>query len=133
LTLSRRATPARRRLSTSVVDEVRDAKILGVRAGGSPHRFVGIWAVVVRGRVFVRSWSGRPDGWYHALLGEGAGVIQVGAREVRVRARRARGERLMDAIDKAYREKYSTPGSRRYVRGFARPGRRAMTVELMPA
>ena len=33
---------------------------LGIRAGTQAHRFVGIWAVVVEVRVFVRSWSLKP-------------------------------------------------------------------------
>ena len=29
---------------------MRDGKILGIRAGTGPHRFIGIWVVVVEGR-----------------------------------------------------------------------------------
>jgi hypothetical protein len=97
-----------------------------------PHRFVGIWAVVVEGRVFVRSYWLKPRSWYRTLLEEPRGTIQVGDREVRVRAVRTRSERLMDAVDQAYAEKYPTPGSRVYVRGFKTPRRRATTTELVP-
>jgi hypothetical protein len=107
-------------------------KIIGLRAGTQPHRFLGVWVVVVKGRVFVRPWNNKPGGWYQAILEEPQGVIQVGERELRVRARKARGERLMDGIDLAYREKYPTPGSRKYVEGFARARRRATTIELLP-
>ena len=40
----------------SVVEAIHAAKILGIRAGTKPHRTIGIWAVVVEGRVFVRSY-----------------------------------------------------------------------------
>jgi hypothetical protein len=45
------------------------------------HRFIGIWFVVVEERVFVRSWSVKPDGWYRAFLSESRGVIKVGDYE----------------------------------------------------
>jgi hypothetical protein len=122
-----------RRFSKPVVAAIDEGRILGIRAGTESHRFIGVWVVVVNGRVFVRSWNDKPEGWYRAFLGEPRGTIQIpSGREVRVRARKARGERLMDAIDLAYREKYPTPGARGYVRGFARPRRRATTMELMP-
>lgn len=107
-------------------------KIIGLRAGTQPHRFLGVWVVVVKGRVFVRPWNNKPGGWYQVFLEEPQGVIQLAERELRVRARKARGERLMDAIDLAYREKYPTPGSRKYVAGFARARRRETTIELLP-
>jgi len=59
-------------------------------------------------------------------------VLQVGDREVRVRAVRVRSERLRDAIDRAYAAKYPTPGSRKYVRGFRTPRRRETTTEFVP-
>lgn len=107
-------------------------KIIGVCAGKEPHRFIGVWVVVVKGRVFIRPWNNKPEGWYQAFLKEPEGKIQVVDREMRVRARKARGERMMDAIDLAYATKYPTPGSRAYVEGFALEQRRATTVELLP-
>jgi hypothetical protein len=124
------ATP---RFNTRVIEAIDEVKYFGVRAGVRPHRFVAIWAVVVDGRVFARSWDARPAGWYHTFLEDPRGVLQVGERTVRVRARRVRGDRLLDAIDAAYAAKYKTPGALKYVRGFSRPPRRTRTVELVPA
>jgi hypothetical protein len=108
------------------------AKILGVRAG-IEHRPTGVWVVVVGRRVFARSWSDKPTGWYRAFLEEPLGVIQVpSGREIRVRAKKVRGERLLDTIDEAYAAKYNTPASRKWVRGFAQPRRRATTLEFVP-
>jgi hypothetical protein len=120
------------RFNGRVIDAIDAVRYFGIRAGVRPHRFVAIWAVVVDGRVFVRSWDARPDGWYHTLLEDRRGVLQVGDRTVRVRARRVRGDRLLDAIDAAYAAKYNTPGSLKYVRGFSRPPRRTRTIELVP-
>jgi hypothetical protein len=111
---------------------VHATKIFGVRAGRQPHRFVGVWAVVVADRVFVRSWNDEPDGWYRAFVKEPIGAFQAGDREVPIRSRKVRGERLLDAIDRAYADKYVTPSARTYVRGFRLPRRRATTLELLP-
>ena len=45
------------RFPKDVIATIHEAKILGIRAGTKPHRVIGIWAVVVENRVFVRSWS----------------------------------------------------------------------------
>jgi hypothetical protein len=121
-----------RSFSKSVLTAIDEAKILWIRAGIRPHRFRGIWAVVVDGRVFVRSWNDKPTGWYRAWLDEPRGAIKVGEREVRVRARRTRSERLRDAVDRAYAAKYVTPASRAFVKGFTHRRRRETTLELIP-
>jgi hypothetical protein len=108
------------------------AKILGVRAGSQPHRFIAVWVVVLNGRVFVRTWNDKPGGWYRAFLGDPVGAVQAGERVLRVRARKTRGDRLLAAIDDAYAAKYTTPGARKYVRGFRTPTRRVRTLELLP-
>jgi hypothetical protein len=108
------------------------AKIVGVRAG-TEHRFTGVWVVVVKGRVFVRSWNDKPTGWHRAFVEEPLGVVQApNGREIRVRARKVRGDGLLDAIDEAYGEKYNTAASRKWVHGFAQPRRRGTTTEFLP-
>jgi hypothetical protein len=121
-----------RRFSKPAVAALHAAKIIGVRAG-TEHRFTGVWVVVVKGRVFARSWSDKPTGWYRAFVEEPLGTIQVpSSRELRVRAKKVRGEGLLDAIDEAYGEKYNTPASRKWVHGFAQPQRRRTTMEFVP-
>jgi hypothetical protein len=123
---------ANRRFPGDVVAEIRDGKILGIRAGTAPHRIIGIWAVVVEGRVFVRSWSLKPRSWYRTFLEEPRGVIQVGDRQFDVRAVRTRSERLKAAVDRAYLEKYDTPGSIKYARDLGGETSRDTTTELVP-
>ena len=127
-------TPSsRRRLPDSVVRAIDESRIIGVRAGArSRHRFIGVWAVVVGGRVFARSWTRKPEGWFSAFLLDPQGAIQVGQRTVRVQVARRRGERLWSAIERAYAAKYPTPGSMKYVRGFRTRRRRETTVEFLP-
>ena len=74
-------------------------------------------------------WSG----WYRAFHGQPLGSIQLAGREIAVRARRLRSERLREAVTQAYAGKYDTEASEKWVRGFAEPRRFAATLELLPA
>jgi len=121
-----------KRFSKKILETIRDENILGIRAGTKPHRVIGIWAVVVEGRVFVRSWSMKPRSWYRMFLDEPTGIVVVSGREVPIRAVNTRSERIKDAVSRAYREKYNTPGSVHFVKGFALKKRRDSTTELVP-
>jgi len=123
---------ASNRFSKAIVSAIRDGKILGIRAGTKPHRIIGIWAVVVEGRVFVRSYSLKPRSWYRTFLEEPRGIIEVDGRQIRVRPIFTRSERLKTAVDHAYAEKFPTAGSRHFVEGFKEKQRRDTTTELVP-
>src|ERR1043166_9781933 len=107
-----------KRFPKKTVDAIRDAKILGIRAGAKPHRIIGIWAVVVDGRVFVRSYSLKERSWYRTLRQEPRGVIEVNGKQIKMRPIFTRSERLKKLVDRAYAEKFPTPGSRVFVEGF---------------
>jgi hypothetical protein len=117
--------------SDKVVEALRNAKILGVRSG-TEHRYTGVWVVVVDDRVFVRSWYDKPTGWFRAFKNEPVGMIQVGDREIRVRGKAVRSQKVRDAVTKAFAEKYNTKGSRVWVEGFAEPERVVNTLEFVP-
>ena len=97
------------RFPPALLAQLREGKGLRIRAGTGAHRFIGIWVVLVKDRVFVRSWSVKPDGWYRTFLGQPRGAISVGDRDIPVVAVRTRDKRILDAIDRAYLEKYNTP------------------------
>jgi hypothetical protein len=120
------------RFPKDTIAELAAAKILGVRSGAE-HRYTGVWVVVVEGRAFVRSWNDKLTGWYRAFVAEPLGSIQLAGKEIAVRARRTRSERLREAVTRAYAEKYDTKASQKWVRGFAEPHRAAATLELVPA
>lgn len=120
-----------RRFSAVELEALRKAKILGVRSGDE-HRYTGVWVVVVERRVFVRSWSDKPSGWYRAFRAEPRGSISVGEKAIAVRAAHVRSERLRHAVSEAYAAKYDTKASEKWVRGFAEPDREATTLELVP-
>ena len=123
---------AKRGFSEHTLASLRDGKILGIRAGTGPHRFIGIWVVVVEGRVFVRSWSIKARSWYRTFLEQPRGTISVDGREIPVRAVFTKSERLKDAVSRAYLEKYHTPGSLKYARDLGGAKSRATTTELVP-
>lgn len=117
--------------SDEMVEALQKAKILGVRSG-TTHRYTGVWVVVVDGRVFARSWSDKPTGWFRAFRKEPAGTIQVGDDEIPVRTKVVRSARLRDAVTAAFAEKYPTKGSKKWVDGFAEPERAINTIEFVP-
>ena len=118
------------KLNKAAVEALRAAKIIGVRAG-SEHRYTGVWVVVVEGRVFARSWSDKPTGWFQAFKNEPQGTIQVGEREISVHGKPVRSARLRDAVTEAFAEKYNTKGSRKWVEGFAEEQRLLTTMEFV--
>ena len=120
-----------KRFPKSLVDAIHGARILGIRAGSKPHRIIGIWAVVVEGRVFVRSYSLKERSWYRTFREDPRGVIEVNGKQFKVRPVFTRSERLKKLVDKAYAEKFPTPGSRVFVEGFKEKKRRDTTTELV--
>jgi len=120
-----------RRFPPATLAGLESTKYLYIRGGN--HRFIPIWVVVVDGRVIVRSWNDKADGWYRAFLSHPNGAVRIGDREVPVHAVRLRSSRLNDAADDAYASKYTTKANRKYVEGFRLPRRKATTLELLQA
>jgi hypothetical protein len=122
----------KQRFADDLLQTIHKEKILGIRAGQKPHRVIGIWAVLVEGRVFVRSWSLKPRSWWRTFLENPYGIMVVGEQEIPVRAVHTRSERLKDLVSQAYTEKYNTPGSIQFVKDMSRKKSRDTTTELVP-
>lgn len=122
----------RKLFSNKILAAIYKEKILGLQAGQESHRVIGIWAVVVDGRVFVRSWGLKPRSWWRTFLEDPRGVIHIDGRQIKVRALQTGSERLKDAVSLAYKEKYDTPGSVQYVKEMSRKKSRDTTTELVP-
>jgi len=120
---------ARQTFSEKLLRHLTESKILRIRAG-IEHRFIGIWVVVVKDRVFIRSWSVKAGGWYKTFLKDPSGAIQVEDKEIEIRAVPIKDKRLRDAIDQAYLEKYNTKGSLKYAKDLGSAKSRATTIEL---
>jgi hypothetical protein len=124
----------RNRFPDEILESIRKEKIIGIRAGsGSTHRVIGIWAVVVERRVFVRSWSMKPRSWWRTFVEDPFGVMTVGTKEFRIRTIQTRSERLKDLVSAAYKEKYNTPGSVQFVKDMSGKKSRDTTTELILA
>jgi hypothetical protein len=124
---------AKSRFPDDILAAIHREKILGIRAGReSTHRVIGIWAVVVEGRVFARSWSMKPRSWWRVFLEDPYGSMFVGDKELPVRAVQTRSERLKHRVSQAYNEKYNTPGSVQFVNDMSRKKSRDTTTELVP-
>ena len=109
-------------------------RILGIRAGAkSTHRVIGVWVVVVNGRVFVRSYQRKPGGWWHTLVKDPHCEIFVykRTRGIKVRAVQVKSEKMKQAVSAAYKEKYNTPGSVGYVAEMSRSPSKDTTIELV--
>ncbi len=124
---------SRKSFEPQIRERIRKEKNFGIRAGrASTHRVIGIWAVVVDGRVFARSWSRKPRSWWRVFLEDPHGSLFVGDQEIPVRDVRTRSERLKDLVSQAYKEKYNTPGSIQFVRDMSGKESRNTTTELVP-
>jgi len=120
--------------SDEVIATIHKDRILGIRAGrNSDHRVIGIWVVVVNRRVFVRSYTMKPGGWWRMFLEDPQGEIFLSKRKrgIKVRAVQTRSEKLKDAVSVAYKEKYNTPGSVGYVQEMSRKPLMDTTTELV--
>ena|SRR5215207_2280934 len=123
----------RSRFANEILETIRREKILGIRAGKeSTHRIIGIWAVVVEGRVFVRSWSMKPRSWWRTFLEDPYGSVFIADRDLPVRTVQTRSDRLKDLVSQAYKEKYNTPGSVQFVKDMSHGKSRDTTTELVP-
>lgn len=124
---------SKNRFPQDLLATIHKDKILGIRAGmDSTHRVIGLWVVVMEGRVFVRSWGLKPRSWWRTFLEDSYGSMFVGEREIPIRAVQTRSERLKDLVSQAYKEKYNTPGSIQFVKDMSRKKSRDTTTELVP-
>lgn len=117
-----------------VIATIHKDRIFGIRAGSdSDHRVIGIWVVVVDRRIFVRSYTMKPGGWWRTFLEDPYGEIFVSKRKrgIKVRAVQVRSEKIKDLVSAAYKEKYNTPGSVGYVEEMSKKPLRDTTTELV--
>jgi len=129
--MSMQSMKSRQRFPDEILSAIRKERMLGIRAGrDSVHRIIGIWVVVVEGRVFARSWSMKPRSWWRTFLEDPYGIIVVGGKEIPVRAIQTHSERLKDLISAAYKEKYNKPGDIQYVKDMSRKKSRETTTEF---
>lgn len=126
--------PAKKGLPEEIVARIQQDRILGIRAGSDgKHRVIGVWAVTVNGRVFVRSYQLKQGGWWDTFLKDPYGEIFVAKhkRGIKVRAVQVKSEGMKEKVSAAYKEKYNTPGSVGYVAEMSRSPSRDATMEFV--
>jgi hypothetical protein len=103
--------------------------IAPVRGDGALGRMLPIWVVRVGDELYVRSWRGTRGAWFRAVRASHAGRISAGGVETDVELLDAQ-QRPDDAIDGAYRDKYSRYPA--HVEPMVSPQARATTLRLIP-
>jgi hypothetical protein len=106
-----------------------DLKISPFRDDGKTYGTpTWIWCVQVTGELYVRGYSGTASRWYQAAVKQRAGRISAAGSVIDVTFEPVSGA-INDAIDEAYKAKYSTS---QYLRPMISSRARAATVKLVP-
>jgi len=123
-----------KKFSKAFLKCINDTQITSVRAGKGRDKFTGIWMVVVKERIFGRSYYGAERSWYTTLLKGHNGEIKCGDEIIPVKGLKpADIGTINKAINKAYEKKYMIRASNKiWVDGLAAPERVARTMEFIP-
>lgn len=113
---------------------INETQITSVRAGKDREKFTGIWMVVVKDRIFGRSYYGAERSWYTALLNGDNGDIKCGNEIISIKGSKPRDiNTITKAISKAYEKKYLVKAyNKKWVDGLCEPERVARTMEFIP-
>ena len=87
-----------------------------------------IWCVQMNGELYVRGYNGTASRWYQAAVKQRAGRIQAAGMTFDVAFEPVSGA-INDAIDDAYKEKYSASP---YLKPMVSKHARAATVKIVP-
>ena len=123
-----------KKFSKTFLKCINETQITSVRAGEGREKFTGIWMVVVKDRIFGRSYYGAERSWYTALLNGDKGDIKCGKEILPVKGLKPPDINIITkAINKAYEKKYLVKAHNKiWVDGLAEPGRVARTIEFVP-
>jgi hypothetical protein len=113
---------------------INESQITSVRVGKGREKFTGIWMVVVKERIFGRSYYGAERSWYTAFLNGDAGDIKCVKEIVAVKGVNPPDiDKINKAINKAYEKKYLVKSyNKKWVDGLAEPERVGRTMEFLP-
>ena len=123
-----------KKFSKAFLKCISETQITSVRVGKGRDKFTGIWMVVVKDRIFGRSYYGAERSWYTALLSEGNGDIKCGKEIVPVKGVKPKDiKTITKAINKAYEKKYLIKTfNKKWTDGLAEPERVARTMDFIP-
>jgi len=89
-----------------------------------------VWAVVVRGRVYIRAAYGPASKWYSRVVRTHAAEFVDGDRRIPASVEPVLDPDTLDRVDQAYLDKYSAPGSP--VQAMLAAGPRGDTLLVTP-
>ena len=123
-----------KKFSKAFLKCINETQITSVRVGNSRDKFTGIWMVVVKDRIFGRSYYGAERSWYTALLNGDNGDIKCVKEIIAVKGvKPADIKTVTKAINKAYEKKYLVKVyNKKWVDGLCEPERVARTMEFLP-
>ena len=122
-----------KKFSNAFLKCINETQITSVRVSKGREKFTGIWMVVVKDRVFGRSYYGAERSWYTALLNGDNGDIKCGKEILPVKGLKPRDiNAITKEINKAYEKKYLVKVSnKKWVDGLCEPERVARTMEFI--
>lgn len=122
-----------KKFSKAFLKCINETQITSVRIGKGREKFTGIWMVVVKDRIFGRSYYGAERSWYTALLNGDNGDIKCGNEIVPVKGVTPSDIKTINkAINKAYEKKYLVKAyNKKWVDGLAELERVARTMEFI--
>lgn len=123
-----------KKFSKAFLKCINETQITSVRVGKGRDKFTGIWMVVVKDRIFGRSYYGAERSWFTALLNGDNGEIKCGKEIIPIRGvKPADLDAINKAINKAYEKKYLIKAfNKKWTDGLAEPERVARTMEFIP-
>ena len=93
------------RATLANLDESIEVDMVTARRDGSLSRRP-IWAVVVDGNAYVRSYRGESGAWYRRARTDGLATIGVDGREIEVGVEPVSDEETIRKVSSAFRAKY---------------------------
>ena len=123
-----------KKFSKAFLKCIAKTQITSVRVGDGRDKFTGIWMVVVKDRIFGRSYYGAEKSWYNALINGDTGDIKCEKEILPVKGLKSADINIITkAINKAYEKKYLVKAyNKKWVDGLCEPERVARTMEFIP-
>jgi hypothetical protein len=118
------------KIDRTLLEKLKDVEEIRVATGSKLDHKATIWIVVVNGEPFVRSFTGPKGKWYRNVQKHPEVELEFDGDRVRMRAIPVSDQHTIEAVSKAYLEKYrSSPYAKEMVRDEVLP----TTLRLEPS
>lgn len=114
------------------LDYIKTNNLIGIKAGANRSTFLEIWMVVVKDRIFARSWGLAEKSWYNSFLQDSKGQIQCGNFVFNINAIIPRdNNELAEVINNEYLTKYNSGHNIDYAKGIIQTKHIEKTMEFI--